>query len=236
MQQRRNQDISQRFARALFQEGAITFRFDEWIKLKRTQNGSVEEFKNSYPAYFERFPDLEEWLLEIWNDLPTVSAKEAFAQETDDRKRVYFEHIDPAEMMKMCKNKRLVHTYESNAKTWKHGAPEKGHVHHIYNLYSLPPSDLGIRGDIDIYAVQCFCPSTLKEHWIWVNHEVQRCREDAGEAIAWTCMTPFYVEDLLAIYRQGEGYVFKAKKGARRYEEPQHMMKEDYFRLITEET
>lgn len=229
-------DVSKRFTKSLFQEGVIMFKFDEWIKLKRTQNGSVDEFKNSYPTYFELFPDLEEWLIEMWPHIETFGAKDAFNQPNDDRRRVYFEHIDPVEMMAECHNKKLVHTFEANEKTWKHGSPEKGHVHHVYNLYAVPPSDLKIKGDINIYAVQCFCPSTLKEHWIWVNHEEKRCTKDAGEAIAWTCVSPYNPADLKAIYRQGEGYIFEAKKGARRMKEPVHLTKDVYFNLITEET
>lgn len=203
------------------------FELEEFLRLKRTQCGSVEELLTVYPSIAEDEELM--WILkDTWDSIPQVSIKEAFEQPTDARKRCYFDHIGVVRMMSTL-DKELIDTY----------------VHHeenpsgAYELYKVDTAKLGLVNSFDFFAaVRMWCPSTYKEHWLWVDH-----REDfvvnkpsAKEAIAWCCQSPYDVKDIKSIHRQGEVFIFEHAPDAKPLKEPIHLKAEDYFRLLQQET
>lgn len=203
------------------------FKFEEFVALKRAQCGSIEELLFVYPA-FEKEPELVEFLKDIWENIKPVEVADAFNQSTDNRRRCYFEHLGVVRLMESLE-KKLVDTYVHS--------PAIGHT---YELYAVSTKKMKLNNVPNHFAaVKMTCPSTYKEHWLWVDH-----REDyfsgkkpsAREAVAWLKLQYYDTKDIVSISRQGEVFVDVIKPGAVQLPEPIHMKADDYFRLLDQET
>lgn len=209
---------------------SIIYPWDQFIKLKRTRCGSVDELKTDYPRLFEVFGEKEvtEFLEGIWDSIPMITPGEAFAEPTHERRAVAFNHIGPARMMEQIdeKYKKCIDVFEAGENFWDR-----------YELWQVDPKAIQLPEEFrqdNLQIVRCWCPSKGTEHWLWVDHRMNF--KDAGEAIAWTCLCPIPIEQIEAIYRQGEVYTFEEKPGTRLLDQPVHMTKRDYFRLLKEQT
>lgn len=202
------------FAKAIYIIQNTTWTFDEYIRLKKARCGSVKEWMNDDPNPFKLYPDLKDFAHEIWDNIVPLDVKTIFNKEipkglpfwskTEDRLRVMFFHVGPSNIMNNIKTKKLLDTYKHNG-----GKVQSD----IYNLYSFPSKEIGLNDNQEVFIFQCWCPSTEKEHWLYVSNQEPFARSgsySAKNAVAWACLLPQDVE-VTEIFRQGEVFTFSYK-------------------------
>jgi hypothetical protein len=78
----------------------------------------------------------------------------------------------------------------------------------IYELHKVSGEKLNIE---DVYAVKCWCTTTDKEHWLWVEDEY--AQKGALEAIASTMRVyENMIPHIVSIKRQGDVLLFEMDK------------------------
>jgi hypothetical protein len=102
----------------------------------------------------------------------------------------------------------------------------------IYETYEVDGKGLGL--DSKLYAIKCWCTSTNKEHYLWINEEH---KNNPLEAIASTFMIhsnliPFIKE----LKRQGDVLLVELTKDVNPEGEIVSLTKEQYFSLLTAES
>lgn len=102
----------------------------------------------------------------------------------------------------------------------------------IYETYKVYGKGLGI--DDDIFAVKCWCTSTNKEHWLWIEDQY---KDSPLEAIAST----FRVHKNLIPYikelkRQGDILLMELTEDITPEGEIVPLNKEQYFEFLTSES
>lgn len=197
------------------------FTFDEFCKLKKTRCNTVPELLNDFPIL--KGHELVPFLEEVWDEVIPLTFQEAMAEPSVERKRIMFFHLGPARLIAKVKDKKILDTYKHSDKQGD-----------TYHLWDINPKELGFVREIQMKAIQCWCPSTNKEYWIFVDHRKDYCtKPNAKDAIAWTCLCP--IINPQAIYRQGEVYVFEESKDSVPCD-PYHMQGEEYFNLLKRQT
>jgi len=93
-----------------------------------------------------------------------------------------------------------------------------------------------------VYAVQVFDVHFDTPYFLMVPHTEKFCKKgsyDAAAAVAWTFRTRIPLEYIKCIRRQGEVIITTIKPefvGKPWLDKPYHMSKEDYFKLIVEQS
>jgi hypothetical protein len=200
-----------------FIKNVTIFDFVRYIKGIYTNK---ERFVNNFLNYFitgvqmydrpDRIENLK--VLDYYYDLAKpFSYKEAFEIADSGFKALVFGSINIVEMInnldverisvegKLCKHK----VYNED-KTFKY---EENNL--IYELYKINLKNIGV--EATALAVKCWCTTTNKEHWIWVDDKYETL--GALEAIASTCVV---YEDMIpfikSIKRQGDVFIFEMTK------------------------
>lgn len=196
------------------------FTFDMFCRIKKARCKELHELLADCPI--ANHPDLKPMFEAVWADVEPIGFEEGLQEKDLTRKRIMFGHIGPAKAFNKVRKKVKVDTYKHSNKQGD-----------TYNLWKIKPSELGLTLQNDIFAVQCWCPSTNNEYWIYVDHREERCTRSAKEAIAWTCVCD--VSNVEEIYRQGEVYLFKWGESSKKVE-PYHMMGDEYFNKLVLQT
>ena len=95
--------------------------------------------------------------------------------------------------------------------------------------------------------MRCWCTTTNREYWLYVNQEAatghrwlieSKAEYDAIRAIAWTVRIDVPISNVEKIYRQGDIVVVKIKDKTRKdnFVTPYHLSKENYLNLMYSET
>lgn len=143
--------------------------------------------------------------LDAYEKLSPYSYEEAFAIEDKEFQAVVFGSIDISEMIKNLGHKRI----KTEGKVLKQKIFSKEgeflryeELHNIYEIHEINPTKLGITEDTPLYALKCWCTTTNKEHWIFID---EKYKDSPLEAVAST----FWVYDNMIPYikeikRQGD--------------------------------
>jgi hypothetical protein len=220
------------------------FDFNMWIRLLKTRYSNVDEAIRENGTVDENESELFDFIHEVWDTIEPITWEEAFAQTEVDVRRLFFTYLGPAKLFNALEKKKLVDTYIAKDLAEKYNQDVQGHT---YQLWQIDASQLKLQGVNHVYVVQCWCPSTLKECIIFVDHREDFClKPNAKEAIAWTCRSPIPVNQIKKILRQGEVYTFIDKKSAEYYENLApakrdetnfvHLTGKQYFELIGQQT
>lgn len=102
----------------------------------------------------------------------------------------------------------------------------------VYEIWKVNLEKLDLREFA--YVVKCWCTSTDKEHYLWINSEF---RDDPLQAIASTCVI---YENMLphieSIKRQGDIFLFEMKEAVSPEGNKISLNKEQYFKLLVAQT
>lgn len=241
----------------------------DYGKLSYTVNGQTEfdlttalrlwKTKYDFPnferivTYHESLHDFRDFVKEMWEDIIPVTVEEAFKQTNAETRRTYFDAIgveklftslDPALRDKQVIKKRRAR--------WDDKDLEYNYeFEDVYELYEIPGEKLfgtlnasGRNNTDPVFAVRCWCTTTNREYWLYVNNEAatgqrfinhDRSREsyDAIRAIAWTIRVD--IDKIDRIYRQGDIIIVKEGKGAKVLDQ-YHLTKDMYLSLMYSET
>lgn len=242
---------------------------NKFADYKYTVNGVPDQklslalrlWKAKYPEFidFEKdvitHPGLHEFrdfVREMWDQIEPVTVKEALAIPNTETRRLYFDCIGVQKLFKELKPELVNHQEIKKKRTrWDDNNDPYEYVFtDIYELYRIEgkklfEKDRWGREPNPVYAVRCWCTTTNREYWLYVNEEAATGERwwgsdgpkpkdfDAIRAIAWTIRID--ISNPERIYRQGD--IIVVKESAKSETRSQyHLGKEEYLELMYSET
>ena len=192
----------------------------------------VSELLNTeYLKEHEIFTNFLNFLVENYEDANTFTFKESFEIQNREFQGLVFSSININEMILELGAKR----YKTDGTMVKHrkythdgeyiGDEE---YHNIYEIWEINGNKLGINDNL--YAVKCWCTSTNKEHWLWIEDTY---KDDPLEAIASTFRVhPNVLPHIKCLKRQGDLLLVEMNEDVKPEGEPIPLKKEQYFSLL----
>ena len=193
--------------------------------------------------------DFRDFVESMWADIIPVTVQEALSQTNTEDRRNYFDAIGVEKLFKELnpelKDRQVI---KKKRTRWdNNNDPYEYEFEDIYELYRMPGEKLyaadrwGNKPNA-VYAVRCWCTTTNREYWLYVNKEAATGSQwgteddsnyDAIRAIAWTVR--INITNPERIYRQGDIIVAKLSsesKDTASY----HIDKDQYLSLMYSET
>jgi hypothetical protein len=192
--------------------------------------------------------DFRDFVESMWEDIIPVTVEEALSKANAEDRRVYFDAIGVEKLFKQLnpelKDRQVI---KKKRTRWdNNNDPFEYEFEDVYELYEMPgeklyPTDRWGNRANPVYAVRCWCTTTNREYWLYVNREAatgnrwasEDDKYDAIQAIAWTIRID--VEKPERIYRQGDIIVVK-RSMEHDIVNPYHITKEQYLSLMYSET
>ncbi|AOW10481.1 hypothetical protein [Flavobacterium gilvum] len=182
------------------------------------------------------------YFLENYEKTVPFTYKEAFEIEDENFRRMVFNAIDISDLIQNLGATRIkTDGIEVNRKCFdKQGntLPNKNY-HAVYETYQIDCSRLVIGSEFDnqenfAYAVKCWCTSTNKEHWIWIEDSY---KDQPLEAIASTFrFHENVIPHIKELKRQGDIMLVELNQEIIPKGKIIPLTAEQYFRLLTIET
>lgn len=223
--------------------GVRAFSFNMYLAAMKVKYDLFELFIKENKIHWEMDPN-KELIQESWDDIAPLTVQQAFEEKNQEKRRVLFSCIGPSKLFQSLKPKLIDRTVlEIKNKTWDADGKENiVDIKDVYELYEISESELfrGTEGGNSflrsrvspmLRVVRCWCTTTGREYWIFVEDQVAMGRtiyqalpngkyeykkpmQNAIEAIAWTFRVGIPKEDISELYRQGDCLVIKTKKHA----------------------
>lgn len=229
--------------------GQPDFILNEALRLWKAKYPEFIDFKKDVITH-ENLEDFGKFVEECWDSIKPVTVKEAFGIPNTETRRIYFDCIGIEKLFKSLDPKLLdKQTIKKKRHKWTNNNQEFVYeFEDVYELYQIEGKKLfdtnkwGQEAN-PIYAVRCWCTTTNREYWLYVNQEAATGERwgrpdddttyDAIRAIAWTIRID--ITDPETIYRQGDIIVAKMSKKSKETN-PYHLNKEQYLSLMYSET
>ncbi len=229
--------------------GQANFTLTEALRLWKAKYPEFIDFKKDVIVH-PSLEDFGKFVEESWDDIKPVTVEEALKIPNTEIRRTYFDCIGVTQLFKSLNpilrdrkvitkkrtgwdddNKEVVRTFED-----------------VYELYEIEGSKLFEksrwgREANPVFAVRCWCTTTNREYWLYVNQEAatgqrwfsseDRANYNAIRAIAWTIRIDITHPE--RIYRQGD--IIVAKRSNESMETVQyHLNEAQYLNLMYSET
>jgi hypothetical protein len=201
----------------------------------------IDRFLSNYDGIELLQPIINYFLKNYDNTIP-FTYKEAFEIKDEGFKTMVFNTIDINDMIENLGVTRIkVDGIEVSRKCFDklgNTLPNKNY-HAVYETYQIDctklVSDSGFTEQISFaYAVKCWCTSTNKAHWIWIDEEF---KDDPLEAIASTFrFHENVIPHIKELKRQGDIMLVELNKEIKPQGSIIPLTAEQYFRLLTIET
>jgi hypothetical protein len=170
-------------------------------------------------------------LTEIYDNVEPFTFKESFELENRSFQALVFSSIDIPQMINELGAERLkTDGIEVNHRKYDENGNFTGTeaYHNVYETYEIQGEKLGL--EESLYAVKCWCTSTNKEHWLWINDEF---KDDPLNAIASTFVVhKNIIPHIKAIKRQGDLLLTEMDEDIKPEGELVSLTKEQYFGLL----
>ena len=229
--------------------GQSDFTLTEALRLWKAKYPEFIDFKKDIITH-PSLEDFGKFVEESWDSIKAVTVKEALAIENTEIRRTYFDCIGVVKLFKELNPKLLdKQTITKKRANWDEENQENFRTFEdVYELYEIEgnklfETDRWGRLANPIYAVRCWCTTTNREYWLYVNNEAatgnrwsfsnEKNEYDAIRAIAWTIRID--ISDPEKIYRQGDIIVVKKSKTSQDVRE-YHLDKKQYLKLMYSET
>jgi hypothetical protein len=225
------------------------FKLSEALKLWKAKYPEFIDFKKDIITH----PSLEDFgnfVEEYWDSIEPVTVEEALKQENTETRRTYFDCIGVQKLFKSLNPKLLdKQVITKKRANWDDENKESFRIFEdVYELYEIDgkklfEKDRWGRDANPVFAVRCWCTTTNREYWLYVNNEAATGQRwwgddkkdyDAIRAIAWTILID--IECPERIYRQGDIIVVKKSEKSREATRPYHLDKDSYLKLMYSET
>ena len=229
------------------------FSLTEALRLWRTKYSDIKDFDKEVITH-PSLNEFKDFVHEIWDSIEVFTIEDALKIQNTEIRRTYFDclgvetlfkQLDPILRDKqVIKKKRTRWDDANDAYTYE--------FEDVYELYEIDGKklfnkDQWGREPRPVYAVRCWCTTTNREYWLYVNETAAMGFEgrfgwnpadnkpeyDAIRCIAWTIRVDH--SNLERIYRQGDIIVAKLSDESvpvRDY----HLTKQDYLSLMYSET
>ena len=226
------------------------FKLSEALRLWKAKYPEFIDFKKDVITN-PSLEDFGKFVEEYWDSISPATVEEALRQENTETRRTYFDCIGVQKLFKSLNPKLLdKQVITKKRANWDDENKEVFRTFEdVYELYEIEGTklfekDRWGREPNPVYAVRCWCTTTNREYWLYVNQEAatgQRWRgddpkkkkADAIRAIAWTVRID--ITNPERIYRQGDIIVVKRSKDSKdtiSY----HLDKDQYLQLMYSET
>lgn len=229
-------------------ENQSSFTLSEALSLWKAKFREFADFKKDVIIH-ESLEDFGKFVEECWDDIKPVTVQQALAIQNAEVRRVYFNCIGVEKLFKelepvlrdrqVIKKKRMKWDDSNDSIEYE--------FEDVYELYEIEGKKLfeTDRWGSDprpVYAVRCWCTTTNREYWLYVNDEAacgetrwnNKKKYDAIQAIAWTIRID--VDNPERIYRQGDIIVAKIGPKSTEMSWTRHLKKEQYLELMYSET
>jgi hypothetical protein len=205
------------------------------VKIEMTKllaEGKLEPFEEPNPEDFE-CQEFMDQILDLYDIVEPYSYEEAFKIENQQFQSMVFGSININEMLSHLGHERI----KTDGKLVKHkqfnyegeftGYKE---YDNIYETHKVDGAKLGIEDDV--YAIKCWCTSTNKEHWLWIDEQY---KDNPLEAIASTFrIHENLIPHIKELKRQGDILLVEMNKDTIEPEgEIIPLNAEQYFSLLT---
>ena len=232
-----NEDVV-RYLKGIFRnKNRFEHRFINEIKsvygkvLEMEKNGELEFYKETKPEMFMCDDNMDE-LLELYDNAKPFTYAEAFALENQEFQSLVFGSIDIVEMISELGHERLC----TDGKPVKHKVfSETGEFlgyneyDNIYEVHKVNSKKLGLNEDL--YALRCWCTTTNKEHWLWIEEEY---KDSPLEAVASTFrIHENLIPHIKELKRQGDVLLVEMEEDIKPEGEIVPLTSEQYFSLLT---
>jgi hypothetical protein len=170
-------------------------------------------------------------LAEMYDKVEPFSFKESFELEGREFQALVFSSIDIPQMINELGATRIkTDGIEVNHRKYDTEGNFTGTeaYHNVYETYEIDGKKLGI--DESLYAVKCWCTSTNKEHWLWIDDQY---KNDPLTAIASTFVVhKNIIPHIKALKRQGDILLTEMDSDVKPEGEMVSLTKEQYFGLL----
>jgi len=150
--------------------------------IEQVKNGEIDKFDNVNPNDFECDEFMDE-LLVIYDKVEPFSYQEAFNIGNQEFQIMVFGSINISEMINELGHERI----NTVGKKVKHKVFDSYGNFTGYKDYDVIYEVHKVNGEKlktdDSYAIKCWCTTTDKEHWLWIE---DKYKDDPLEAIAST--------------------------------------------------
>lgn len=170
-------------------------------------------------------------LADMYEDITPFTFKESFELEGREFQALVFSSIDIPQMINELGAKRIktdgvkVNHRQYDSEGNFTGVEE---YDNIYETHEIEGKKLGL--DESLYAVKCWCTSTNKEHWLWID---DKYKDDPLTAIASTFVVhKNIIPHIKALKRQGDILLTEMDEDIKPEGEMVSLTKEQYFGLL----
>ena len=199
--------------------------------LELQKKGKLDNFDHANPENF-KCEDLLIELLNIYDTVEPYSYIEAFKITERDFQAKVFGSINIVEMIKELGHERI----KTDGKLVKHKQFDSvgnfiGYKEYdtIYEIHKVSGKKLEL--EEDMYALKCWCTSTNKEHWLWIE---DKYKDNPLEAVASTFrIHENLIPHIKELKRQGDLLLVEMKKEVTPEGEIVPLNAEQYFSLLT---
>ena len=226
------------------------FTLSEALSLWKTKYSDIKDLKKEIIIH-ESLEDFGNFIEEMWTSIKPVTVQQALSKDNTEDRRVYFDCIGIENLFKQLDPMLLDRQAITKKRTkWDdNNDPVEYEFEDVYELYEIDgwklfDKDQWGRQPQPVYAVRCWCTTTNREYWLYVNQEAatgetwnrDKFSYDAIRAIAWTIRVDVAEENIERLYRQGDIIVAKIKEGSPIMQWQRHISKEEYLTKLYSET
>ena len=229
--------------------GQQDFKLTEALRLWKAKYPEFIDFKKDVIVH-PSLEDFGKFVEETWDSIQPVTVEEALKIQNTETRRTYFDCIGVVQLFKSLDPKLLDRQVITKKRAnWDDDNKESFRTFEdVYELYEIKGTklfekDRWGRDPNPVYAVRCWCTTTNREYWLYVNNEAATgnrwwgdrdgANYDAIRAIAWTVRID--ITNPERIYRQGDIIVVKKSKSSVETRE-YHLDKKQYLQLMYSET
>jgi len=225
------------------------FKLSEAMRLWKAKFPEYIDFKKDVITH-PSLEDFGKFIEESWDSIEPVTVKEALSIDNTEIRRTYFDCIGVVTLFKELKpklrDKQVINKKRAN---WDDENKENFRTFEdVYELYEIDGKKLFEKdrwgnNPNPVYAVRCWCTTTNREYWLYVNEQAATGQRwwgdrkdveyDAIRAIAWTIRIDVTRPE--KIYRQGDIIVVKKSRNSTDCV-PYHLDKNQYLSLMYSET
>jgi hypothetical protein len=225
------------------------FSLTDALRLWKTKYAELKDFKEDVIKH-PSLNDFSQFVEDSWDNIEPFKVEDALKIENAEERRTYFDCIGVEKLFKQLSPKlRDRQEITKKRANWDEDNKENFRTFKdVYELYEIEGTklydkDKWGRTPNPVFAVRCWCTTTDREYWLYVNNQAatgnswwseQADNEyDAIRAIAWTIRID--VTNPEKIYRQGDIIVVKKSKNSIETRE-YHLDKKQYLKLMYSET
>lgn len=178
-----------------------------------------------------------DFLIDNYKIAKRFTYKEAFEIKSDSFQAMVFATVDITEMIKELGHKRIAtEGITVQRKVFSKEGEFEGfkEYENIYEVHEVDGKKLTGRDRTKLYAVKCWCTSTNKEHWLWIEDQY---KEDPLQAIASTFRVhENVIPHIKELKRQGDLMLVELDEEVEPSGNIRPLTKDEYFDLLSTET